>query len=667
VTPRPGGPAGALRRAFAAALAAVVCALAVGRAAGAGAPELVPVPVPDLAEMEPAVAAQLAEQRRLLETLRAAPEADDEALAEAFGATGRLYLLHELVELAAACFANAEALAPDDFRWPYLRGIVAARRGELEAGVAAFRRALEDRPGEATALLRLGMAELARGRLEEASTALTAASAHEPLRAATHFELGRIAQSRGEAATAARHFEDALALQPEAIQLHYPLALAYRDLGDRARAEEHLARAGRGRISFPDPLLDDLAELSRGTSMHLFNAGAALATGRIDDAISEYRQALAKDPDNVQAAQGLAGALARDGQLEAAVTAYRRTFELAPEDPATRSDLGMLLLASGRLDEAARELTTAVALAPDFAPAHAHLAALYARTGRFAEALDALERLLALRPEDLDARRQRAVVLLEVSREGEAIAALEALAAADPADAASRLHLGRALAVRGEAERARQAFGEVLVAAGDNSALAARAHLGLARLRTGDEALRHLEAAVAAAPAWAEARYELGAALLAAGRAADAVVAFERAVQLAPEGAPAHLGRARALRVAEGCGRALPALESSLVALPGNGDVVHLLARFLATCPRTEGRDGERALALALRVFEAQPSFAHAETVAMAQAALGRWAAAVAWQERALALGERTGVRSEALVAARRRLDAYRRGMPMEP
>jgi Flp pilus assembly protein TadD len=72
--------------------------------------------------------------------------------------------------------------------------------------------------------------------------------------------------------------------------------------------------------------------------------------GRIDDAVQEYKNALALDPRSVATHNALAIVLAHRGDVEGAVAEFRKSLELNPGNPETRSDYEALLRQSGRVD-----------------------------------------------------------------------------------------------------------------------------------------------------------------------------------------------------------------------------------------------------------------------------------------------------------------------------
>src|SRR5262245_58545732 len=91
-------------------------------------PPLAAVPTPRLDGLEPAVARQLEEARGLLGSM-AGEGAPAATRADVFGEVGRIYHAYHLAEPAAACYANAEALAPADPRWPHLAGVLHQAEG----------------------------------------------------------------------------------------------------------------------------------------------------------------------------------------------------------------------------------------------------------------------------------------------------------------------------------------------------------------------------------------------------------------------------------------------------------------------------------------------------------------------------------------------------------
>jgi len=88
---------------------------------------------------------------------------------------------------------------------------------------------------------------------------------------------------------------------------------------------------------------------------------------------------------------------------------------------------------------------------------------------------------------------------------------------------------------------------------------------------------------------------------------------------------------------------ALEGLEDAHTRMPAKGRIAHALARLLASCPDVDLRDGQRALDLALRVYDARKTVTHAETVALALAESGRCDEALTWQRGAFEAARKAG------------------------
>jgi tetratricopeptide (TPR) repeat protein len=81
--------------------------------------------------------------------------------------------------------------------------------------------------------------------------------------------------------------------------------------------------------------------------------------GRLEEAVAVYREALALDPEYVDAWHGLAMAYNDLQQYEQAIEAGRRLCELAPEDTLAHTSLSRFYQAAGRIAEAEAEAAKA--------------------------------------------------------------------------------------------------------------------------------------------------------------------------------------------------------------------------------------------------------------------------------------------------------------------
>lgn len=655
----------------------LVAALAVGacgRDAGEpdvvagleGLPELPAGPPPELppldaAELAPAVGEQLTAQHRRVSELSG--DVDATTRADAFGELGRLYHSYRFLDAAEVCYLGARHLAPRTPRWPHLLGHVYELRGEYELAAAAYREALAAGPQSPPLWLRLATALARLGRHGDAAPLFREVLAADPSSAAAHYELGLAASERGDAAAAREHLEKALESAPGASVIHHPLGLAYRQLGDLERAREHLAQAGDRAVIFPDPEIDALRGLRR-TAGDLLTAGTARdLAGDLDAAIEEYRQAVAAFPEDFEARLALGAALSRRGDAEAALH-LQEARHLAPDSALAHSQLAFHHAARGALEEAERLFRHALELQPEYEEARLGLAQVLARQERHPEAIAQYDAALRVDPREVGTRLLRAESLLALGREAEARQELDAVLEAEPGHPGASFRLAALHQEGGDSEAAVALYRGVLERAPD-PAQGAWAHykLGVLLARRGEEpeALAQFEQAVGLQPDFVDALYNLGVALSRAQRSNEALVRFRRVLELRPADGRARVAEAAELMRGGSYAAARETLEQGHALTPGDSRIVADLARLLAASPRSEVRDGRRALELAQRLFAAEASLQHAELLAMALAEAGQLAAAADLQSRAVAAAE--GARQWELAATlRANLARYRAG-----
>jgi Flp pilus assembly protein TadD len=80
-------------------------------------------------------------------------------------------------------------------------------------------------------------------------------------------------------------------------------------------------------------------------------------SGRVEQAIPEYRAYLKVRPDNVDARSNLGAALAQTGRYGSAVVEYRAALKGRPGDVRIRRSLALAFYKAGSISEAAAELS----------------------------------------------------------------------------------------------------------------------------------------------------------------------------------------------------------------------------------------------------------------------------------------------------------------------
>ncbi|NOT61830.1 MAG: tetratricopeptide repeat protein [Acidobacteria bacterium] len=347
-----------------------------------------PVPVMDGLEAE-VRDYLLAEQRVLTDG-----QYTEAQLSEAYGKLGQIYHAHNFLTAAAACYANARQLAPQDFRWIYLLGNLALQERRNEEALAAFRLVQNLQPAYLAAWVNAGNLYLQQNRVAEAEAAFTAAVARDYACAAAHYGLGQVALTQRAYQTAVSCFERALAAAPEANRIHYALAMAQRGLGNREKAAAHLKLQGAVGVRAADPLLEALPHLARGERWHILRARRAFDAKRFAEAAAEYRLALAANPTSVTALVNLGTTLIQLGETATALERFTEALRHAPDNSAAHANLGFLLVKAQRHSDALPHFRAVLVQSPKDAEVRYQLALCLFKLNQNDEAARELEQVV---------------------------------------------------------------------------------------------------------------------------------------------------------------------------------------------------------------------------------------------------------------------------------
>ncbi len=393
-----------------------------------------------------------------------------------------------------------------------------------------------------------------------------------------------------------------------------------------------------------------------------------------------YSQALSIQPLNIPAMVHLAKTVFEEGDLDGSRATFEKVLELQPDTGAATFGMAQIALSVQNYQAAAHFLERTLELVPDASAVHYPLALAYQQLGRQEEA----KKHLALRGPVgvgvldplMDQLRQfqkgEIVHLLRGRRAlqaGDLEAALSSFTQAveaSPQSVRARNNLASALAALKRYEEAIRQYELVLqVAPEDMTALFNLGSLTLHQERF-NEAAGYLEKVVRASPRDSEAFALLGRALRGVGRTDQAMIAFNRTLSLDPANESARLNKADLLASLGRYGELRTFLERAYSQFPRDGLTAHALARVLASCPDAGLRDGEKALQLALSVFEARQTHFHAMTVAEAHAETGNCQDAAQWQSAVVKALEKGGDPSS-IEEARATLTRYQSGPPCRP
>lgn len=315
---------------------------------------------------------------------------------------------------------EAGGLAPRDAEIQNRLGEALERIGAVDAAVAAYRTAVQQRPDFRKASNNLILALVKVGRGDEAVQRARALVAEDPKDPDHSFTLG-LAQSEQNINDAIASFRRTLDLAPRHTLARYNLALV---LSRSDRTPESIEELKRALVIDPQP------------QIHYLLGVIYWHQGDLDPAVTELKAAIARQPDYADAHYALGAVLKARGDWKGAASSVRRAIAIR-SDSASHYTLAQVLQRSGdeggakaefdlserlrqrtEADQQATVLTTvgidklnagaaepalelfrrATAVSDQYAPAYYQMGRALERLGKAPEAREAFLRAAKLNP-----------------------------------------------------------------------------------------------------------------------------------------------------------------------------------------------------------------------------------------------------------------------------
>jgi Flp pilus assembly protein TadD len=398
-----------------------------------------------------------------------------------------------------------------------------------------------------------------------------------------------------------------------------------------------------------------------GAQATLVRADSLFSQGRINEALSRYREFIAADPNDAEGHNNFGAALMQSGQVDTAIAEFQRSLELSPEAPRTLDNLGLALMRKGEFANALSPLQREVALQPNQPAAHDHLGQALVQTGRVDQGLRSLQRAIDLDPQSAEAHDDLGVALMQAGKFPEAVASLRRASALDPDSTETLNNFGVALLRAGQPEDAIVPLQHAVAL--QPARMEALDNLAQALMQSGrsQEAVASFEQAAKLRPGDPDALNGLGIALLQAGRFADAVSTLRHVTEVRPKSAEAWGNLGVAYSQMQQMREAASAFQHAIDLQPDSPQALTALAWIEATEPDAP-LNPEHAIRLASRAAELTGQHdAHVlDVLAAAYAVDGRFPDAIRTSEAAEKLAA-TGKDTDLTDQIRARLSIYRR------
>lgn len=380
---------------------------------------------------------------------------------------------------------------------------------------------IDDLPTETLAsLLQDGLRHHAAGRLVEAAKIYQRAYEEQPGDADALLLLGIAARQGGQYPAAVRLIAQAAEQKPDQPHIYFNLALACLGANDLDSAAEacHLIlklREGHGKTW---ALLGDIEMRRRN----------------FKDALSAFVPALKLPSGAAMAAQSLGNQLCREHRYEEACRIYARGLRFAPGDANLHFSLGAAAAGMGKTAEARASYQEALRKQPNFPEAHLNLGNLFFDEKIFTAAASAYARAIALRPGYMKAHCNLGNALCSMGRYTRAIGCYERALEIDAEALAAQHNLGNALLHERDYVRAEECFRAVLEAEPERPELYNSLGNALRQQHRDLEAEACYGKAVSLKPDFAAAHINLANTLLQLGRMEEIKQHYQRGLELEP-------------------------------------------------------------------------------------------------------------------------------------
>ncbi len=208
--------------------------------------------------------------------------------------------------------------------------------------------------------------------------------------------------------------------------------------------------------------------------------------GQDQKALEFFEEAIANDPKNTMAWNGLGYCYVGLNDPQAAIQAYEQAIRTNPADETLHFRLGNYYVKLGRQAEAIESYQRAIQINPDFEPAYFRLGITYTEIGRLEEGRAAFEEVIRRNPDAAPAYFNVGIAYAKLGNYPEAVKALQTVLRINPGFAPAHNNLGIAYGKLGRSHDEIEAYKEAIRADPDYGS--AHYNLGYALFQSGDKA-----------------------------------------------------------------------------------------------------------------------------------------------------------------------------------
>jgi tetratricopeptide (TPR) repeat protein len=470
---------------------------------------------------------QEAAATQLLEEATKADTASPGELVEAYSLLGDVHLARSRVSHAERAYSEALKIDPKASRALVGLGDALYKSGRFSEALARFEAASQADATDLVAKVGVVKASLGLERIQDATSAIGVLRESNPKNVLVAYWFAKVQEAVGNRKDAESVYRGALAAgtgDPDLGLIYIGLAQLLNTLGRNEDAQQVLSEA---RQKLPD-----------SASIRIALGDISIGQGKVNDAITEYKQALELDPGDVGAKFKLAVAYRRNKQLDQASQTFDEVASVDKEYPGLALERGLLYELSGRTAEALKAYEDALAKAPEDTDLMLRVGCgkVSVSEAQAKDAEELLKKVLGKRPGSAEANfcLGRARLLIGTNL-AEALKTLQRAAEMDPNRAEYHLYVGWAA---NEAARPSQAEASLQKAIELDAGLGdAYWQRGILRYRQGrvKDAVKDLQKALELKPSRVEAHAALADSYYDLGKEAEAMREWKLALEAQPE------------------------------------------------------------------------------------------------------------------------------------
>jgi len=307
---------------------------------------------------------------------------------------------HEYSFAAMKCFEQAAILAPDDYRWPYFKGICVTFT-DPEQGLSFFERSVGLQPDLVFVRMRAAELSLDLGCHDRAAVHIDAALAKEPSNARATLAAARLAMLRGDLERAWEYATQSNQANPHIRGSYEVLSRICFQRNDVAASQKYLELMNQATRTddWPDPLLTEVMEMRRDMNWYIFQVQNQIDEGQTRRAMAKLNQLTTEFNKSVELRMESVRMLLSVEQFEEAEQVLEEGLAVHPTSARLHRMRGLLHYQRGNKERAIEGFRHAIQLKPDYYLGHYSLGRCLLDIGDTAGARKAFQAAYALKPD----------------------------------------------------------------------------------------------------------------------------------------------------------------------------------------------------------------------------------------------------------------------------